>query len=209
VPGSESLRAGVRGVREGAGDKLLGICLFRLPTSGDTTTLRLAEIAAALRDREPEFSTSLSAEVVAAGEAESKEVDRALTKDSNQLLLAAVNDGAGGAPYGDGAVSVTLRVPRGSVRGVTRLEGFDTFETLCETLQGEPARAALRPCSAARASVVRLGARAWRPGARARAGLSFEAEVPARLAALVAVRREDGGMWERLVSVEIEGAGGR
>ncbi len=60
VPGSESLRAGVRGVREGAGDKLLGICLFRLPTRGDTTTLRLKEIAAALEDREPEFSTSLS-----------------------------------------------------------------------------------------------------------------------------------------------------
>jgi hypothetical protein len=200
VPGSESLRAGVRGVREGAGDKLLGICLFRLPTAGDATTLRLSEVAAALEDREAEPSTSLDAVASASDGAESRGTegaDGSASKDSNRLLLTASNDGAGGALYGAGALSVTLRVPRGSVRGVTRLEGFDTFETLCETAEGVPAREALRPCSAARAGVVRLGAQAWRPGARARAGLSFEATVPARLAARVAVRREDGGVWER------------
>jgi len=209
VPGSESLRAGVRGVREGAGDKLLGICLFRLPTGGDATTLRLTEVAAALQDREPEFSTSLSAEALDPDGAESKDARVSSGRGSNQLLLTAENDGGGGALYGDGALSVTLRVPRGGVRGVTRLEGFDTFETLCETLQGDPARAELRPCSAARASVVRLGARAWRTGARASAGLSFESEVPARLAASVAVRREDGRMWERLESLSPGGAGRR
>jgi hypothetical protein len=123
--------------------------------------------------------------------------------------LTAENDGAAGALYGEGALSVTLRVPRGGVRGVTRLEGFDTFETLCETLEGDPARTALRPCGPARAGVVRLGARAWRPGSSASAGLSFETFVPARLAASVAVRREDGRVWERLLTVETEGAEGR
>ena len=151
VPGSESLRAGVRGVREGEGDGLLGICLFRLPTRGDATTLRLKEIAAALEDREPEFSTSLSAgafdEDGAAG---------------NRIVLEAENDGAGGAVYGAGALTVTLRVPPGGVRGVTRLEGFETFETLCETAGG------LQPCAAARACVVRLG-RARGPRGRVRA----------------------------------------
>ncbi len=209
VPGSESLRAGVRGVREGAGDKLLGICLFRLPTAGDATTLRLSEVAAALEDREAEFSTSLDAEVLASdgpelrGSRGSKGAGRSSSKDSNRLLLTASNDGAGGAPFGEAALSVTLRVPRGSVRGVTRLEGFDTFETLCETLEGEPARAVLRPCSAARAEIVRLGAQAWRPGARARAGLSFEESVPALLAARVAVRREDGSVWERSYELSV------
>ncbi|HEY0170771.1 MAG TPA: DUF3142 domain-containing protein [Pyrinomonadaceae bacterium] len=210
VPGGESLRAGVRGVREAAGDKLLGICLFRLPTAGDATTLRLSEVAAALEDREAEFSTSLDAEALASDGTESrgskgselkgselKGGGGSSSKDTNRLLLTAENDGAGGAPYGAGALSVTLRVPRGGVRGVTRLEGFDTFETLCETAGGGQAREALRPCSAARAEVVRLGASAWRPGARARAGLSFAASVPVRLAARVAVRREDGGVWEQ------------
>ncbi|HEX8285661.1 MAG TPA: DUF3142 domain-containing protein [Pyrinomonadaceae bacterium] len=203
VPGGEALRAGVRGVREGAGDKLLGICLFRLPTAGDATTLRLAEVAAALADREPEVSTSLEAEALTSDGTESKGADGSSKKDSNRLLLTAENDGAGGALYGAGALSVTVRVPRGSVRGVTRLEGFDTFETLCEAAEGDPARAALRPCSAARAGVVRLGASAWRAGERARAGLSFEAPVPSRLAASVAVRREDGSVWESASELDV------
>jgi hypothetical protein len=192
VPGSESLRAGVRGVRAGAGDKLLGICLFRLPTRGDATALRLKEIAAALADREAEFSTSLSAgafdEEGAAG---------------NRFVLTAENDGAGGAVYGAGALTVTLRVPRGSVRGVTRLEGFETFETLCES------RAGLQPCGAARAGVVRLGASAWPAGARASAGLSFEGGAPRALEARVSVRRDDGRVWERVASVSTKGAEGR
>jgi hypothetical protein len=192
VPGSESLRAGVRGVREAAGDKLLGICIFRLPTRGDATTLRLAEITAALQDREPEFSTHLSAGgFEREGAAE------------NSLVLTAENDGAGGAVYGAGALTVSLRVPRGSVRGVTRLEGFDTFEPLCESEN------ALQPCSAARASLVRLGARVWPAGARASAGLSFEGAPPRSLEARVAVRRDDGRVWERVASVSTRGVEGR
>jgi hypothetical protein len=192
VPGSESLRAGVRGIREGAGDKLLGICLFRLPTRGDATTLGLKEIAAALQDREPSFSTRLSAGAFdGEGEAE------------NRFVLTAENDGACGAVYGAGALTVTLRVAPGGVRGVTRLEGFDTFETLCESAN------ALQPCGAARASVVRLGAKAWPAGARARAGLSFEGGAPGALEARVAVRRADGRVWERAASVSTKRAEGR
>lgn len=192
VPGSESLRAGVRGVREGAGDKLLGICLFRLPTRGDATTLRLKEIAAALADREPEFSTSLSAGASDEGGAV-----------GNRFVLTAENDGAVGAAYGAGALTVTLRVPRGSVRGVTRLEGFETFETLCETRSG------LQPCGALRAEVVRLGARGWPAGARARAGISFEGGAPGALETRIAVRRDDGRVWERIARVSATGAEGR
>ena len=203
VPGSESLRAGVRGVREGAGDKLLGICFFRLPTKGDATTLRLSEVAAALEDREPEFSTNLEAKALSPDGSESEEAKGFASKESNRLLVTAANDGAGGALYGADALSVTLRVPRGSVRGVTRLEGFDTFETLCEESGGDAAGASLRPCSAARAGVVRLGARAWASGSRARARLSFEASVPARLDARVAVRREDGRAWERALELGV------
>lgn len=192
VPGSESLRAGVRGVREGAGDKLLGICLFRLPTRGDATTLRLEEITAALADRAPEFSTRVNAGAFDEG-----------GTAGNLFVLTVENDGASGGVYGAGALTLTVRVPRGSVRGVTRLEGFDTFETLCESPSG------LQPCSAARAGVVRLGARGWPAGARARAGLSFEGGAPGVLETRVAVRRDDGRVWERVARVHTDGAGGR
>jgi hypothetical protein len=110
-------------------------------------------------------------------------------------VLTAENDGAVSAAYGAGALTVTLRVAAGGVRGVTRLEGFDTFETLCESPGG------LQPCAPARAGVVRLGAHAWPAGARASAGVSFEGGAPPALEARVAVRRDDGRVWERVESV--------
>jgi hypothetical protein len=206
VPSSESLRASVRGVREGAGEKLLGICLFRLPTRGDLTTLSLAQIAAALADRDTESSTRVAIETARAGDCE---------KVSGQLLLTAENDGEAGALYGDDALAITLRVPRGSVRGVTRLEGFDSFETLCESAasadesRGRDAQVTLRPCSAARASVIRLKSRGWPAGARARVGLSFDGETAAPLSATVAVRRDDGRAWERAQGLSLRGVEGR
>jgi hypothetical protein len=195
VPSSESLRASVRGVREGAGEKLLGICLFRLPASDDPTTLSLAEVSAALRDREAETRARVSVEPARVAEG--------VGGSPTQLLLTAENAGACGALFGEGALVMTLRVPRGSVSGVTRLEGFDSFETLCER------RAALRPCSAARADFIRLGARAWPEGAKARAGLSFAGAVPDSLPASVAVSRDDGRSWERVESLDVKGAEGR
>ena|GEM_PF-898400 len=234
VPSSESLRAGVRGVREGAGESLLGICIFRLPTRGDETTLSLAQIAAALADRDAQTSVRLTAETARAASGD----ERLYGGDSRlagQVILEASNDGTSGALYGADAFALTLSVPRGSVRGVTRLEGFDSFETLCET-NAEDARiasrsnaddargdewqarsderravsdawrATLRPCSAARASVVRLRARTWPPGARARVGLSFNGEMPAQVSAWVEVRREDGRAWEERRSLSLKGA---
>lgn len=200
VPSGESLRASARGVRETAGDSLLGICVFRLPTRGDRTTLGLAQIAAALEDRDAEASTL----VTLALPSESKE------GSTNRLLIEASNDGRVAALYGEGAFTLTLRVPRGSLRGVTSMEGFDTFETLCESRAANDAdeskhvgshQSSLRPCGSARASVVRLGARAWDIGASARAGLSFEGEPPASVPASVALRRDDGGDWSRALSL--------
>ena len=193
VPSGESLRAGARGARLRGGDTLLGICLFRLPTRGDATSLNLEQIASALADREARVSTRL-------------EAARAGGARANQLLVAAVNDGAAAALYGDDALSVTLRLPRGGLRGLTRLEGFESFETLCAAPPTRPdARApSLGPCSPARARFVRLRARAWPGGARAAAGLSFEAGAPAELSARVSVRADDGRLWEREMTLKTD-----
>lgn len=198
VPSGESLRASARGVRETAGDSLLGICVFRLPTRGDRNVLGLAEITAALGDRDAEASTRVTLAQ------ESKE------GSTNRLLIEAVNDGHVAARYGDGALTLTLRVPRGSLRGLASTEGFDTFETLCESRAADSSdeskhvgsqQTLLLPCGAARASVVRLGARSWDVGAAARAALSFESEPPSSVPARVALRRGDGGEWSRATSL--------
>jgi hypothetical protein len=152
-----------------------------------------------------------------AGQPLSGSTNRLPAAASSRLLVEALNDGETAAAFGEGAFTLTLRVPRGSLRGVASLEGFDTFETLCEP-GAEPAqdpsrqaspdararRASLRPCGAARASVVRLGARSWNIGAVARAGLSFEPGAPSSLPATVAVRRDDGGEWSRALTVSLK-----
>lgn len=146
LPSGESLRACVKMVREGAGEKLLGILVFRLPTRGDRATLNLRQIAAALADAATETDVTLRATGGAAAEERdavhslhdtSQVHDAADARDSkqhdsqDQLVLTATNVGAAGALFGDGALVLTLRVPRGSVRGVAALDGFDSFETLC------------------------------------------------------------------------------
>jgi hypothetical protein len=208
LPSGEALRAGVRGVRRLAGEKLLGICLFRLPTRGDAGVLSLRQLAAALRDFESGARARLSVE--AAGEE-----GTAAPESSGRLLVRATNEGAGGALFGDDALVVTLRVPRGSVRGVTRVEGFDSVETLCASV-GAPefggrarGESFLRPCAPARASAIRLKARAWPSGAEATVGLSFEGDAPEGLAATVAARNEDGRVWERTERLSWKKADGR
>ncbi|HEX8098415.1 MAG TPA: DUF3142 domain-containing protein, partial [Pyrinomonadaceae bacterium] len=62
APSASVLRASARAVREQAGEKLLGICIFRLPGRNDPATLQAGEVAAALNDRETVVATDIRAE---------------------------------------------------------------------------------------------------------------------------------------------------
>ena len=57
LPNSAALRAEARAVRENAGQLLLGICMFRLPTAQDNMILSPSEVAAALADTETKAAT--------------------------------------------------------------------------------------------------------------------------------------------------------
>jgi hypothetical protein len=48
IPNVNSLKAAARAVRENAGEQLLGICIFRLPSGFDKTNLSIDEVTAAL-----------------------------------------------------------------------------------------------------------------------------------------------------------------
>ncbi|HEX6624482.1 MAG TPA: DUF3142 domain-containing protein, partial [Pyrinomonadaceae bacterium] len=206
LPSGESLRASVREVREGAGEKLLGILLFRLPTRGDATTLNLRQIAAALSDAEANADVSLRVEGGggdgrvrgAAFARDPVRRDSAQRHSQDQLVVTATNAGAAGAGFGEGALVLTLRVPRGGVRGVASLDGFDSFETLCAADGGrgvDEGGGVLSPCSPARAGFVRLKARGFGSGAVAVARLSVEGELPSSLAAVLSMRVDDGRVW--------------
>ncbi|MDT7603400.1 MAG: hypothetical protein QOF61_1397 [Acidobacteriota bacterium] len=197
VPSAETLRASLRSVREQAGGRLIGVCLFRLPAATDRTALTLAQVVAALADRPATSETKVQL---------SREAPDATGEESSaHLCLTITNDGMSGALLGE-ALTVTLGVPAGSVGGIAGLENFENVETLC----GDATRGgAFEPCSARRANAVRLRARAWRPGAKSLATLSVSNVLPSQLPVEVIVRDDDGRVRRSARQVLVEGEQGR
>jgi hypothetical protein len=198
VPTAETLRASLRAVREEAGEKLLGLCLFRLPESDDATALTLEQIKSALANSPALIQTDVRLEAVSSTQGD--ETARA------GLRVRAVNSGVASGQLGDDALTVSLRVPAGSVRGVAQLEGFFSLETLCEAqnMTGAKNQDTARPCSLRRANLLRLRARAWRPGASAEANISFEGQPPGSTQTLVTVLADDGRAWRQEETITIE-----
>jgi hypothetical protein len=155
-PTSSSLRAAAAAVRTKGGSALLGICLFRLPTHEDETTLTLAEIRSALDGSPPRISTALK-----------------LSSTGGTLTLEAKNAGNVSGLTGDGAFTVDLELPPGSFAGMSRLERFSSVETLCSNGAADP-----RPCSQRRANILRLSAKTWRPSDWAVATFNLSGPLP-------------------------------
>lgn len=182
LPSSDSLRASARAVRENAGEMLLGICLFRLPTPGDAATLGVTEIAAALSDKPLAIVTRI----------------RVGKTSDKELLLTAENPGTTGGDFSDDAITIDLDVPSGSIAGVTSVVGFSEYETLCGKLKSA------NPCSEKRANVIRLKAAAWRPGSSATASLRTNKPVYETVSALVVTRVNNGRIEEQLINLTME-----
>jgi hypothetical protein len=187
VPSAANLRACAQAARAQGGASLLGLCVFRLPGAADPTTLTVAEIAAAL------------------AAAPTQPVAAITLRLNRQLVLEAVNLGAASAALGAGALTLSLRVPASSISESRRLaslsNGFSNVETAC-ALPDESDEAA-RPCHPKRANVLRLSANHWRPGARLRAALASQGELPQALPVSIAVQLDDGRVWrqEQMVTI--------
>ena len=78
------------------------------------------------------------------------------------------------AAFGDGALTIDLQVPAGSITGVTQISGFAGYETLCEI----ETIASARPCSSRRANVIRLKASAWKAGDTAAVTFVVKDDLP-------------------------------
>jgi hypothetical protein len=183
VPTAASLRAGANAVRENAGEMLLGICIFRLPTGEDKTTLSLGEIAAAVNDTEPTVETTLTLETGADG----------------WLNLRAENTGSASAISRTDALTIDLAIPPGEVGRSVGLTGFTQSEPLC----GEIETNDLQPCSPMRANVMRLTAGSWKPGSKAEAALSIEKGKASTLAAFVTIYLSDGRVSQESFDLKI------
>lgn len=175
VPSATALAACGRAVRERAGEQLLGICVFRLPESGDATALSVAEIAGALNGAHPASSFVI--------EATSTEKAGAAT-----VTLSLVNNGATRARLGADAASLMVQLPAGSLRQLS-LRGFDSTSLLCGA--GDGADIGVRNCSLRRANAVKLELTSWSPGDRAGAVLRL-ASLPPVIEVRFTVSMDDG-----------------
>lgn len=137
VPSVESLRQSARAVRELAGEKLLGICVFRLPSVDDAATLNIQQVASALAD----VDSSARVEVRIFPEA-----------NSPNWIIQVRNAGTANATVG--TVKIELEASPGTVTEFTP-HGSDSVESLC-TPAGSPNLVGLEPCSLRRASVLRF-----------------------------------------------------
>ena len=172
LPSTESLRECARAVRENAGEKLLGICLFRLPNKGDESVLSLTEITTALNDQPSTVATKIT-----------------LHRDKKQRInLVAENIGTASALIGEGALTIDLAIPAGSLNEETHREGFTGYETLCQM----PGQDFARPCSQRRANVIRLKTNSWRPGSEAQMTWASYGEVPEKIATTVLTKMNEG-----------------
>jgi hypothetical protein len=181
-PTQASLRAGARAVHENGGPELLGICVFRIPTEGDEVTLSLAEMRSALLDLPPKVSTALQ-----------------LNEHNGSLALDAANTGTVSGIIGEGSFAVDVSVPPGSFSGLSRLEGFSSFETLCNGAGG-----AAQPCSQRRANEVRFSAKAWKPSSRALAVFTLDGPAPRSFPAVAATRVSDGRVERETFDLDLK-----
>jgi uncharacterized protein DUF3142 len=179
-PTTAGLRACARKVREEAGARLLGICVFRIPTRGDSTTLTLQEITSALSDAGPRFSLETRADQLTVEEP---------GRHNGTAILELENKGAAASRAGEGALTVLVRIPAGCLESVS-VDQSASAETVFESPYE-----AMR-CAPKRANAVRLSVAWWPPGARLTArfetkGVSLN-EISLRYAATL----DDGSVME-------------
>ncbi len=175
VPNAESLRLSARAVRELAGESLLGICVFRLPTVEDPATLTIAQVAAALSDCDSRA-----------------EVDT--------WILTVKNVGTASAMIE--TVKVDLLITPGTTESLTTHESA-SVEYLC-TAAGAANLINLEPCSQRRANVIRFKPRTLMSGQSLMARLAMNLNSSTVIPVLIEMQTDTGQQYldRREVAVE-------
>jgi hypothetical protein len=185
-PAAAGLRLAARRVREQGGDQLLGICVFRIPSSRDGATLRTSEIAAALKDQRPSYSLDAQIQSVA-------------SNGNSAALVRLDNSGSVASRIGAGALTVLLRVPTGSIGEVAVRDSTLLVEPVFE------AEDIVQPCSLRRANALRLTTNWWPPCARADLKLEFIGPSPREITLEVVATTDDGGSVSSTRTLKLAG----
>jgi len=176
LPSTESLRASARIVRELAGDKLLGICVFRLPASVDPATLNLEQVATALSDRDSSANIQVRFK-------HSEAEDRG-------WLLEIENTGTASAV---GGLRVDVDVDVGTIEAINPERG-ESAETIYHILTAANTLA-FTPCSPRRANTIRINAASLRPGQMLKTKLVLTTLPPQVLSVSVETQTDAGDRY--------------
>lgn len=181
LPSSETLRTAARIVRMLAGQKLLGICVFRLPVSDDAATLTLEQVTNGLNDQEsqPAIYVRLKRQVQ--------------SKNPHSFIVEMRN--AGTVRPIMGSLNVDLIVPAGSFEGITAGHGV-SVQPLC-------GRGSL-PCSERRADMIRVGVDFLAPGQTLTTTLLLNRDLPGTTGISVAMQTETGQSYSVQNEIPIE-----
>jgi len=172
VPSTESLRASAKIVRELAGEKLLGICVFRLPALDDPATLSAEQVATALSDRESSANIRVR-------------FKRHETQD-HTWLLEIENIGTASAVNG---LRVDVKVDAATIESIAPPANASA-ETIIHGLAGDAAR-----CSPNRANAIRISAPGLRPGQILTARVVFTTQSPQVLSFSVETQTDAGDRY--------------
>ncbi len=201
VPSAESLRLSARIVRELAGEKLLGICVFRLPAGDDPATLKVAQVASALADLDSaadvEVHIFADAPTTAAGPSGDVRTTRVSGWTAN-WILEVKNLGTANAIVG--TVKIDLRTTPGTILSLTP-HGLAAVESLC-AVAGEMTDP--QPCGQRRANVFRFKPRTLVAGQTVTARLAISSAAATVIPVLIEMQTDNGQPYlvRREVAVE-------
>jgi hypothetical protein len=173
VPSAESLRASARIVRELAGDKLLGICVFRLSASEDQATLNVEQVAIALSDRDSRPNIEIR-------------LMPGAPKDRT-WLIEIENTGTASAV---GGLRVDVEVDVGTLEAISPGRG-ETADTIWHILNPDN-NFAVGSCSPRRANMIRINAPGLSPGQTLKTMLVFTNQPPQVLPASIETQTDAG-----------------
>jgi uncharacterized protein DUF3142 len=184
-PSAESLRVSARLVRELAGEKLLGICVFRLPAADDPATLTIAQVATALADHDSSIDLKIKfSSSPARPRGASLEIENAGTANAINGFKIDVTTEAGTID--------SILTPRGA-----------SIETICRLSAGD--RQSDQPCSQQRANLIRIAASGLRRGATLRVLLIFHSSVRNSLRVSIETQTDAGQTFRDQREIHLTG----
>ena len=183
IPTSAVLLESAAAVRRLSGPQLLGICLFRMPSIRNETTLGSKGIARALAGKGSEFQINLS--LVRNSPVSQKD-------SSPSLTLTARNTGASTSRPGIDSLVLNVRSPGARLEYGSEC-GFDLARATCSGSD----------CSPARADGVRFTSLTWSPGDESRAELRVPTGFGGRLEVEISAMLDDGRQWHEMRVVEV------